>query len=88
MLWYRGFGRIMRAKGIVGIRFHDLRHASACLDFAAGVSIKEVSEKLGYSSIAVTSAIYVNVLESSKVAAAAKLDDHVGNVFRRRVTKA
>lgn len=41
------------------IRFHDLRHTSATLGLAAGESLKEVSARLGHSSIVVTADTYL-----------------------------
>jgi len=43
-------------------RFHDLRHTSATLLLAQGVSPRVVMETLGHSAIAVTMNTYVHVM--------------------------
>jgi len=70
----RMFSRLVRRKKLPAIRFHDLRHGYATLAFAAGVTMKEVSESLGHSNIGITSAIYVHLLDDSKREKSAKLD--------------
>jgi len=52
--------RHLRAAGLPPQRVHDLRHLNATLLFASGVSLREVSDQLGHSTIAVTSDIYVH----------------------------
>lgn len=47
------------------MRLHDLRHLSAALDAAAGESIVEVSQRLGHSSISITSDLYSYAVEES-----------------------
>ncbi len=55
----RRFIELTRQIGLPAIRFHDLRHASATLGLAAGESLKEVSARLGHSSIMVTADTYL-----------------------------
>ncbi|BAE82597.1 tyrosine-type recombinase/integrase [Desulfitobacterium hafniense] len=57
------------------IRFHDLRHTSASLLIAQGVPLKNVSSRLGHSSIAITADIYASALQSADKEAAQKLED-------------
>lgn len=45
---------IVKAAGLEGVRFHDLRHAHATLLMAQGVHSKIVSERLGHSSVGIT----------------------------------
>jgi integrase len=49
---------------------HDLRHSAASLLIAQGVTLKEVSEALGHSSIRVTADIYGHLYEPARVAVA------------------
>ena len=60
----RRFTELTRQTGLPPIRFHDLRHASATLGLAAGESLKEVSARLGHSSIMVTADTYLSPPDS------------------------
>jgi integrase len=55
------FGALCRQASVPEIRLHDLRHTSASLGLAAGESLKEISARLGHSSITVTADIYTHV---------------------------
>lgn len=55
----RRFTELIETAGLPRIRFHDLRHTSATLGLAAGESLKEVSARLGHSSIVVTADTYL-----------------------------
>ena len=57
------------------IRFHDLRHTSASLMISQGVSLKNVSSRLGHSSITITADIYTTALQSADKDAANKLEN-------------
>lgn len=58
-----------------GLRMHDLRHASASLLLSSGASLKDVSERLGHSSIAVTSDVYGHLTSESQRRTAQLMDD-------------
>lgn len=60
------FQSIARTAGIIGSRFHDLRHFWGSFALAHGVSIMIVSEQMGHSSIDVTLRIYTHVLKRSR----------------------
>lgn len=53
----RRFAALVADAGLPTIRFHDLRHTSATL----GLAVKEVSARLGHSSLAITGDLYVQV---------------------------
>lgn len=55
------FKELIEAAGLPPIRFHDLRHISATLGLSHGESLKEVSARLGHSSVAVTGDVYTTV---------------------------
>jgi integrase len=59
------------------VRFHDLRHGSATMLHAAGVSMKVVSEILGHSSESFTADVYTAVAEELAEDAAVKLSAFV-----------
>lgn len=60
------FRAMTAATGLVGTRFHDLRHFFASSALARGVSVMAVSEHLGHSSISITLERYTHVLEKSR----------------------
>ncbi len=61
----RRFRDLTEAVGLPRIRFHDLRHTSATLGLASGESLKQVSARLGHSSLTTTADLYVQVPEES-----------------------
>ncbi len=59
------FAALTRAAGLPRVRFHDLRHTSATLGLASGESLKEISDRLGHSTIGITADIYAHVLPAT-----------------------
>ncbi len=59
----RHFRNLAREAGVPVIRFHDLRHTTASLALAAGMPMRVVSERLGHSTIAITSDLYTAVYD-------------------------
>ncbi|MBC7342773.1 MAG: site-specific integrase [Clostridia bacterium] len=68
------FPQFLRRHNLPHITFHGLRHTSATLLIAEGVNLKNVSRRLGHSSISTTGDIYAHALRSADQEAAAKLD--------------
>ena len=58
----RRFGRMIKWLDLPMIRLHDLRHTHASHGLAAGVSLKVIQERLGHSSLALTSDTYTHVM--------------------------
>lgn len=56
----RGFQRALRRAGLPGMRFHDLRHATATILFDRGWSVPDVQHWLGHADIETTMNIYVS----------------------------
>lgn len=56
------FDRHVRAANLPRCRLHDVRHAYATAALTSGVHLKVVSDRLGHSSISVTSDTYSDVL--------------------------
>lgn len=76
------FSRLVRRAKLPAMRFHDLRHGFASLAFAAGVPLKVVSESLGHSGIAVTSAVYFHLLDDLTREKSERLDTYIGGAFQ------
>ncbi len=77
---YNYFQRLLKRAGLPKIRFHDLRHTCATILLARGIPVKQVSEMLGHSDIAITLRVYGHVLPTMHEAAASMMD----TVFSRR----
>jgi integrase len=73
--------RLEDAAGLPRVWLHKLRHtyANALLD--AGISLKVVSESLGHTDIATTSAVYTESSERARRAAADALQEHWREAF-------
>lgn len=67
------FEKRSKAASLPTIRLHDLRHSYASAALSAGVAPKVVSERLGHSSIAITSDVYQHVLPELDDEAAARV---------------
>jgi site-specific recombinase XerD len=48
---------------VLAIRFHNLRHSSATFLLGRGMTLEDVKQLLGHSSITLTSNPYSHVLE-------------------------
>ena len=67
-----------KATGLVGLRFHDLRHAAGTALVAGGVDIKTAQVRLGHASPVTTLRVYAQGTHEADRAAA----DSVGELFR------
>jgi integrase len=56
------FDRLLERLDLPRIRLHDLRHTSASIGLASGETLKEISERLGHSSLGITADTYTHVL--------------------------
>ncbi len=67
----------VRAAGLDGLRFHDLRRAAATALVAAGVDAKTTQTRMGHSDVRLTLAVYAEATDDRDRAAA----DAVGAAF-------
>jgi integrase len=58
----RVFDPAVRRAGLDGLTFHGLRHTAAGLMIEAGAHIEAIKQRLGHSSIRVTSGVYGSLL--------------------------
>lgn len=70
----RAFRPMLRAAGIEGVRFHDLRHYTASWMISQGVPIRAVSEQLGHASSDITLRIYAEMISEMNDKLAAAVD--------------
>lgn len=73
----RTFDRLVRAREVPRIRFHDLRHTHASLLLQRNVPVKVVSERLGHASPAFTMTVYQHVMPGMQAEAAATFADAI-----------
>jgi integrase len=71
----RQFKRMLRAAGLPqAVRLYDMRHTTATLMIAAGLSPKIVAERLGHSTVKLTLDTYTHVSEGMQQQATAVLE--------------
>lgn len=62
----RSFDRLAAQAGLPRITPHGLRHSCASLLMQAGVPVKAISERLGYSSVNITLNVYSHLVEDTQ----------------------
>ncbi|AOQ23856.1 putative prophage phiRv2 integrase [Moorella thermoacetica] len=78
------FPKFLKRHNLPPLTFHGLRHTSATLLLAEGVPLKNVSKRLGHSSVTTTGDIYAHALRSVDREAAEKLDDLLTGVKNKK----
>jgi len=71
---YRVFDSAVRQAGLDGLTFHGLRHTAAGLMVEAGAHVEAIKQRLGHSSIRVTSDVYGSLLPVVDEAVTSALD--------------
>jgi integrase len=74
----RAFHVALERAGLPKSRFHDLRHAAATFLLAQGMTLEDVKQLLGHSSITLTSNTYGHVLEQRQRQVAQAMDAALG----------
>ena len=69
------FHKITAIAGLLGCRFHDLRHTFASLMLMHGTKSKVISEALGHASVAFTMDVYSHIIDGMQSDAVALLDE-------------
>ena len=82
------FPKFLESNGLRRIRFHDLRHTSACLLLASGATLTEIQEWLGHSNIVITNKFYARHDKSINKVSAAKLTWMETTSYAQEVTDA
>lgn len=71
--------KVQKKYNLKSITAHGLRHTHCSLLFEAGVSIKEVQDRLGHSDVQTTLNIYAHVSKEKKTSAIQKFVDYVAD---------
>lgn len=74
----RAFQAALRRADLPRSRFHDLRHAAATFLLAQGMTLEDVKNLLGHSSITLTSNTYGHVREQRQRQVATAMDAVLG----------
>ena len=74
----RGFQDALDRAELPDVRFHDLRHSAATFLLAQGMTLEDVKNQLGHSTIVLTSNTYGHVLEQRRRQVAAAMDAVLG----------
>lgn len=77
------FAILLKAAGLEGVRFHDLRHTYAVNAIRAGDDIKTVQGNLGHATAAFTLDRYAHFTDGMKQASAARMEDFIKSVLER-----
>lgn len=77
----KGFSAVLDAAGLVGVRFHDLRHTYAVNAVRAGDDIKTIQGNLGHASAAFTLDRYGHFTERMKQDSAARMEGFMKSVL-------
>ena len=73
------FERIKRKSGVTNIVIHDLRHTHAVMLLEAGVSMKEIQERLGHKDIMTTGNIYSHVTDAMELKSIDKFSEYMAD---------
>ena len=71
------FRAALKSAGLVGVRFHDLRHTYAVNAIRAGDDIKTIQGNLGHASAAFTLDRYGHFTERMRQDSAARMEDFI-----------
>ena len=72
----RIWGPATRRADLVGLGFHDLRHAAATAMVASGVDVRVAQERLGHSDPRLTLGVYAQATSEGDRAAAERLGEY------------
>lgn len=78
---YKRFSRLLEAKGIQHITFHDLRHLNASVMLALNIPDKYAMERGGWSSDHIMKQVYQHTFSAERQAADAKIDDYFNSLL-------
>lgn len=81
----RVWERLLKAAGLTGVHFHDLRHTGNTLAASAGASLRELMDRMGHDSER-SALIYLHGSDARQQAIADTLDKMAREELRRSGT--
>lgn len=75
------FSSLLEKNGLRHIRFHDLRHSAASYLLSHGMTLQDVKEWLGHSTIAITADIYGHLTDERKKAIGDEMNKGLGGML-------
>ena len=75
--FFQRFKRFIADHGLKSITPHGLRHTHASLLFSAGVEPKNISDRLGHSTVQITLDLYTHLTEDQRTDTVQKLIDYM-----------
>ena len=78
---YKRFSRLLEAKGVQHMTFHDLRHMNASVMLALNIPDKYAMERGGWSSPHVMKSVYQHTFSAERKAADEKIDNYFNEVL-------
>lgn len=82
---YKRFSRLLKAKGIQHMTFHDLRHMNASIMLMLGVPDKYAMERGGWSSPNIMKSVYQHTFSAERVAVDDMIDDYFNTLLDTKV---
>lgn len=79
--------KFVKRHGLPHFSPHSLRHTHASLLIAGGVNIPTVSRRLGHSSVATTTKVYVHAIQSADEIAANLIEEKLDLAEKPRKTE-
>lgn len=78
---YKRFTRLLEAKGVQRMSFHDLRHLNASVMLALGIPDKYAMERGGWSSPNIMKSVYQHTFTAERQAADEKIDSYFNEIL-------
>ncbi|MFP7470023.1 site-specific integrase [Niallia taxi] len=78
---FNAFSRILKQAGLSQLAIHSLRHTHAVLLLESGASMKFIQERLGHSSITVTSDVYSHMTKKLEKDSMDDFEEYISKLF-------
>lgn len=77
---YKRFKKLLSARDVQSIRFHDLRHINASVMLQLGIPDKYAMERGGWSSVKTMKGVYQHTFSSEREIVDTKIDDYFNKI--------
>ncbi|WP_252282405.1 tyrosine-type recombinase/integrase [Peribacillus asahii] len=79
---FNAFSKILKKCGLPSLPIHSLRHTHAVLLLEARADMKYVQERLGHSSIQITSDVYSHISKTIEMDRMDKYEEYMKNILK------